>query len=296
MEAGMAEAASLGTGEGPSSYCRDNLRVVRPGVYCATCGSEVPCGMHTPPTPDAACLALIGPCGGMFGHFLDGLTERCQVKRFDWLEGLDGGTFGILHYTENDFAGLLHQLQERDPAAYERVRLAGHNAEVTNASVCSAQRTDGGFICNPDMRAMMRVALHEPSFTKVQLAEAYRQYQRRMAGASNHFRSPFGQLMWAIASNNPGSCHASFSNVIAACPAFSGSDENAKIECFLQKFEELGCRGGVASAGRRVIAIRHWLRDVSRVPGAIAPAPDLPALEACIPGSGASTSNPSASH
>jgi|GEM_PF-7005477 len=275
------DTETAGGGGGAHSFCRENLRVERPGVFCATC-HDVPCAMHTPPTPDSACLALIGTCGGTFGRFLDGLTEHCLVKRFDWLESLDGGTFGILHYTENNFAGLIRALESKDPPAYARVMAAGHNTSVTNASVCAANRNNGGFVCNPELLSMMRVALREPSFTKVQLADAYHQFTTRMAGGSTHFRSPFGQIMWAIASNNPGSCGASFSGVIAACPVFSGTDENAKIECFLQKFTELGCRGGTASAGRRATAIRSWLRDVSRTPGVSAP-PSLATLEACIP-------------
>lgn len=276
-----ARDAETPGGGGPHSLCRENLRVIRPHTYCAAC-SNVPCGMATPSTPDAACMALIGPCGGTFGRFLDALTEHCQVKRFDWLESLDGGTFGILHYTEDNFAGLMQQLQNKDAAAYGRVLAAGHNQPVTAAALCAANRSSRGFVCNADYLAMLRTALREPAFTRVQLDNAYAQFTRRMSGASSHFQSPFGQIMWAIVSNNPGSCGASFSNVIAACPAFNGNDENAKIECFLQKYVELGCRGGVVSAGRRARAIRSWLQGTSRSPGA-SPPPSLAAVTACIP-------------
>jgi hypothetical protein len=88
--------------------------------------------------------------------------------------------------------------------------------------------------------------------------------------------------MWATVANNPGSCGAGFSNVLAACSsAFQGTNETAKIDCFLEKYVELGCRDGYPGNLRRVQSIRANLQNVSQTQAP--PAPTLQALENCIP-------------
>jgi hypothetical protein len=271
---------------GPDSLCRQNLiRTSRPGkrdVWCSICG----CGVMQNGIPDNACLALTGTCGGAYGQFLDALTGHCTGKTFKWLEGLDGGTFGILHYTENEFSSLMHRLEAKDPIAYGRVVAAGNSAPITNAAICASNQADHGFVCNTNYRAMLEAALRERSFTLVQLEDSYNKYVSRRRSAESHgFRSAFGQAMWATVSNNPGSCNSPteglFYNVIAACPAFQGGSENDKIECFLQKYVELGCRDGAPGAARRVQSIRQNLQGLSRTKSA--PLPTLSDLERCIP-------------
>ncbi len=279
--------ATGASGGGPTTFCRENLVRTPRGagkrdVWCSACG----CGVMKSGRPDNACLALTGSCGGGYGQFLDALTGHCSGKTFGWLEGLDGGTFGILHYTENEVAGLVNRLQAKDPEAYARVMAAARGLPVTNAAICASNRTDRGFVCNPGYRSMIEAALRERSFTLVQLEDSYNAYVSRRRSAERHgFRSAYGQALWATVANNPGRCNSRerglFYNVIEACPAFRGGSENDRIECFLEKYVEFGCRDGAPGARRRVESIRRQLQGVSR--SEAAPLPTLAQLEACVP-------------
>ena len=283
-EAGAVNAPAAGPG--PAMFCRQTLtahpRVRNSTVWCNGCSGRVPCGPRSPRTPDPACQALIGPCGGSFGRFLKATTSDCRSKTFHSFEGLDGGTYGIIGSMHMSFTRRMASLRTIDPAVYARVMTAGHNRPLTNQSLCLSNQTDHGWVCNPDYLAMLRTALPTRAFAIAQLQDAYRKYTQRVSIASSHgFRSEFGQAMWATVMNNPGRCGAGFGIVFQACSAVQNGTESQRIDCFLQKFAELGCRGGVPGATRRANAIRQMLRGVSRTE--TAPAPTLAQLEACIP-------------
>lgn len=282
----LVEGAPQGAPQrGPSSFCRENLQYTprqppRRAVWCAACGG---CRVISTGIPDNACLALIGPQGGGFGQFLDALTGNCRGKTFGWLETLDGGTFGILHYTENEFAPLMQRLQRKDPAAYARaVAAGGGNPAISNAAICESNRTDRGFVCNQGYKNMLVAALRERSFTLVQLEDAYNRYISRTQNAASHgFRSAYGQAMWATVVNNPGSCGGGFPRVLAACSRFTGNDEQQKIDCFLEQYVAQGCRDGYPGNARRVQSIRTNLQGVSTT--APPQTPSLQQLESLIP-------------
>ncbi len=283
LDPANAGAPSGASGGGPASLCRENLvRTPRAGttvVWCSGCGG---CGVITHAMPDRACEALTGPCGGTYGQFIAATTGRCRGKTFGWIEMLDGGTFGILHYNENDFTQLLQRMQRRDPTAYSRVIAAGGGLPVTNAALCASSRTDRGFLCNTGYMAMLRAATREPAFTLAQLEDSYEKHlQRRRLAEGRGFHSAYGQAMYGAVMNNPGRCGGGFRGVFAACPAFQGNDETAKIDCFLEQYVVQGCRDGIEGARRRAAVIRIQLANVSQT---TAPAPPtLAALEACLP-------------
>ncbi len=251
-------------GAGPHSLCRDNLRPVG-HAWCAAC--NIACEMR-PTRPDNACLGVINgapPCGGSFGYFLKALTDNCQSKRFYWLDGLDGITFGILHSTEDNIPSLMRRFQSIDNAGFQAAMgdQAGHALDPT--WLCNAQRQQRGVICDQGFRTAMERALASRGFMQAQLQDAFSKYQRRIQLGSRYFRSEFGQLMWAVALNNPGACGADFGPIVRACSSeFAGNDENAKINCFLEQFPRIPCRGGVAGATRRANSIRNNLANASK--------------------------------
>ncbi len=279
-------ATGTATGAGPARFCRQTL-AGRPSsgnitVWCAACQSQVSCGTTVVGGPDPACPALIGTCGGSYGQFLASVTGNCSGKTFRSLEGLDGGTFGILGYMQQNLTGLLRKLQQKDPAVYNQVMTAGNNRDTSAAALCASNQTDRGFICNADYRNMLQTALPTRAFALAQLQDSYTKYSQRVRAAATHgFRSSYGQAMWATVANNPGRCGAGFGIVLEACQSRSGASESERIDCFLEKFVELGCRGGVPHARRRADSIRQELRNVSRT-DSVAP-PTLEQLEACIP-------------
>ncbi len=248
---------------GPASLCRENLAHPNPHAWCAACGS-VSCQMHPPATPDRACLALSGargtalPCGRDFGLFLRAVTDGCVSKRFDWFDGLDGVTFGILHYTENDLPKLLHEFQGEDSAAYTRI-FGTSGVTVSQQWFCTTNRESRGVACHEGFRNAMRQALREPAFTRVQAKNAFHAYQSRIR--SSPFSSPYGKTVWATVLNNPGHCGAGFTSVLAACPA--SASEEARIRCFLDQYVTQGCRNGTASAESRRASI---LQNLSGAP------------------------------
>lgn len=275
------EGAVGADGRGPATYCRENL-VPRPHqgtgtVWCAACGGG--CSVIETGRPDHVCQALVGQCGGAFGAFLKALTDNCQSKTFGWLETLDGGTFGIMHYISTNVDGLMTRLQRRDAAAYGRVMAAANGQQPTEQAICASQRNDRGFICNPGYRAMITTALRERSFTLVQLEDAFDKYNRRAQIARSYqFTSAYGQAMWAVMLNNPGACGGSLAPLRAAC---TQTDESARIDCFLRKFAEVPCRGSADGARNRVTSMTNHLSGLSRSSGS-APV-TLQQLEACVP-------------
>ncbi len=284
---GPAATGNAGTtGPGPARFCRQTLAArPRPNnstVWCAACQSVVSCGTRIIGGPDPACPALIGSCGGSYGKFLASVTGNCSGKTFRSLEGLDGGTYGILGYMHQNLPQLLQKLQRKDAATYNRVLTAGNNRDISANAFCTSNQTDRGFICNADYRRMLETALPTRAFALAQLEDSYNKYQQRVRAATSHgFRSSYGQAMWATVANNPGRCGAGFGIVLDACRHLSGASESERIDCFLDKFVELGCRGGVPGARRRAESIRQELRNVSRT-DSVAP-PTLQQLEACIP-------------
>lgn len=283
---GAATGGSAANGQGPARYCRQTLAAnPRPNnatVWCAACGTQVSCGTRVIGGPDPACPALIGSCGGSYGKFLASVTGNCSGKTFRSLEGLDGGTYGILGYMQQNLPQLLQLLQRKDAAVYNRVMTAGNNRDTSANALCASNQSDRGFICNQDYRHMLETALPTRAFALAQLEDSYRKYEQRVRAAISHgFRSSYGQAMWATAANNPGRCGPEFGIVLDACRSLSGASESERIDCFLQKFVELGCRGGVPGATRRADSIRQELRGVSRT-DSVAP-PTLAELEACIP-------------
>jgi hypothetical protein len=279
-------ATGTATGAGPARFCRQTLAArPRPNnstVWCAACQSQVSCGTTIVGGPDPACPALIGRCGGSYGQFLASVTGNCTGKTFRSLEGLDGGTYGILGYMQQNLPQLMRKLQQKDAAVYNRVVTAGNNRDTSASALCASNQTDRGFICNADYRNMLQTALPTRAFALAQLQDSYEKYSQRVRAAASHgFRSSYGQAMWATVANNPGRCGAGFGIVLEACRSHSGASESERIDCFLEKFVELGCRGGVPGARRRADSIRQELRNVSRT-DSVAP-PTLEQLEACIP-------------
>lgn len=263
-ETGQVRDNTATPGGGPTSLCRQNLRPSG-HAWCAAC--NVACEMRAT-QPDNACLNIINgapPCGGSFGYFLKALTDNCQSKRFYWLDGLDGITFGILHSTEDNIPSLMRRFQSVDSAGFQTAMgdQAGHALDPS--WLCNAQREQHGVICDQNFRAAMERALASRGFMQAQLQDAFAKYQRRIQLGAAHFHSEFGQLMWAVALNNPGACGANFAPILQACSSqFAGDDENAKIECFLDQFPRIPCRGSAAGAARRASSIRNNLANASK--------------------------------
>ena len=285
-EGGTTTSGANVSGQGPARFCRQTLAAnPRPNnstVWCSACNPSISCGTRIIGGPDPACPALIGSCGGSYGKFLASVTANCGGKTFRSLEGLDGGTYGILGYMQQSLPGLMQKLQRKDPAVYNRVMAAGNNRDISANALCASNQNDRGFICNQDYRRMLETALPTRAFALAQLEDSYHKYEQRVRSAISHgFRSSYGQAMWATVANNPGRCGAGFGIVLAACSNLSGASESERIDCFLEKFVELGCRGGVPGARRRADSIRQELRGVSRT-DSVAP-PTLEQLEACIP-------------
>ncbi len=282
-----AEGVNISSnGAGPARFCRQNLAAnPRPGnstVWCAACSTTVSCGTRIVGGADPACPALIGSCGGSYGKFLAAMTGNCVGKTFRSLEGLDGGTYGIMGYMQQNLPGLMQKLQQKDPGVYTQVMTAGNNPDITPTGLCRSNQSDRGFICNANYRRLLETALPTRAFALAQLEDSYNKYRQRVTAAAAHgFRSSFGQAMWATVANNPGSCGAGFQNVLDACRDRAGASESERIDCFLQKYVELGCRGGVPGATRRAASIRQELSSLSRT-DSVAP-PTLQQLEACIP-------------
>ncbi len=259
----LNEDGSVGA-TGPHSLCRENLLHPNPNAWVAACGPQ---GLQpsTNSAAQTACTMLTTQCGRDFGYFLRGISDNCRSKRFDGIYGLDGVTFGILDFTEDNLVGLLNDYRRENPTGYERA-FGSSGVEVNARWFCETNRSARGLMCHEGFRNAMQQVLRDPAFIRVQTKTAYRLYRGRLSLAS-HFSSPYGRVMFAIVLNNPGRCGSEFAGVFRACgAAFSGNDENQKIECFLREYEMQGCRNGVSSARSRVVAIRGQLTGLSRAP------------------------------
>jgi len=271
-------------GPGPASYCRQTLQPcnAQGNVWCGACRQQVAWNTHNIGGPDPACRALLGACTGLYGRFLSTITGNCQSRDFRSLEGLDGGTYGILGSMHQNLTRHLQLMRTNDQAAYDRVVAAGNNQDTSPAALCASNQNDRGFICNTNYRNILQAALPTRAFTIAQLEDSYRKFQQRIRSANSHgFRSSYGVIMWATVGNNPGACGSGFERVFAACSQFTGGSESERIDCFLEKYVELGCRGGVGYARSRANTIRQLAQGLSKT-DSVAP-PSLDQVKACVP-------------
>ncbi len=153
-------------------------------VWTAACGHNV-----SKPRLDPICQR-IATCkaAGAYGGFLYAVTESCGSKHFDDYFGLDGLTFGIAHWTQNNLPKVLHVYQARSKDQYEKIfgplNIPINNGCVSAQWVCEANK-QGRLACAPDIRDAFFEAMKDPEFVKAEI-DVY----RRVRGTSQTILPP----------------------------------------------------------------------------------------------------------
>ena len=236
-------------------------------VWTTSCG---PVTMKS--TPDKFCRELAKcPSAGGFGHFLQAVTSNCTEKHFDGYFGLDGLTFGILDWTQDNLATVLQAYQRRNKDRFEQifgtVRMPMNNGCIDATWICESNK-QGYLNCDPTFRAAFTKGLQESDFKMAQVDVAFDTYSKRIARYSSlALKSEYGNVAMAVVGNNlaPRSeCKPAAWK--AACAG--QANETDLVNCMLDQYVMHRCRGSRDGAAerRRVSEIKRVYSDKESTP------------------------------
>ncbi|MDR5754894.1 MULTISPECIES: hypothetical protein [unclassified Caballeronia] len=235
-----------------------------------------PCGMKVNTSPerlDKLCEQIATcPGSGAFGGFLSAVTEHCRRKQFDGYFGLDGITFGILDWTQDNLPSVLGAYQKRNRERFNEVfgklGMPMKNGCIDARWVCNANR-QGTLTCDQEFNAALRKGLQDPDFKKAELDVALRTYRTRLKKyAPLGLKSEYGNVaMFTVGNNLRPVSQCEPTAWKAAC---IGKDrgEPAVVDCMLKIYADNGCRGTGTreEANARVKAIQERYKDRRDVP------------------------------
>ena len=234
--------------------------------FCADCPG-VSCNFtRTTPDPicaryacaDASCRpAAAAPCGGSFGLYLHALSVGCKHKSIDYLDGLDGLTYGIRNSWSANMPGLLQEFATANRQLFEETfrgaDLASwyRNGQVQSAGLCQLQLRQHGLACHAGLRNALHTAATRQPFIQAMLSDAFNHFRGSCATAVHAgFTSVYARVTWAVMANNPGHCN--IGRLAAACRG----TQDQKTECLINSYVRNACRDGADGARRRAAAIR----------------------------------------
>ena len=120
---------------------------------------------------------------GGFGKFLSAVTGQCGSKHFKDYFGLDGLTFGILDWTEDNLPMLLHTYQQKSAASFTAtlgaLALPIKDGCLDPKWACDNNKK-GVLMCNATFRAAFEKALGTAEFQQAQAIEALAAYETRL--------------------------------------------------------------------------------------------------------------------
>ncbi|MFM0125902.1 hypothetical protein P0D73_44985 [Paraburkholderia sp. RL18-101-BIB-B] len=210
-----------------------------------------PCGMSANKSDsrlDPLCQQIANcPASGAFGGFLSAVTGECRSKQFDGYFGLDGMTFGILDFTQDNFPDIVQAFRKRSQERFDQIfgklGIPMKKGCVDAHWLCDANR-QGNLTCDPKFYAVMREAVHDPIFKQAQIDIALKKYTQRLKKwASLGLKTEYGNVAMITVDNNlrdgPQCRPAAWK---AACTGKSGG-EAALVDCMLRKYMKGACRG-----------------------------------------------------
>jgi len=196
--------------DNPTEHPEEGKKEEPQFVYVAPCQPKG----HTPHL-DKLCDDLSnehcpGSYKGGFGLFLRSVTEDCKSKSFEGYFGLDGMTYGILDFTEDNLPGIF-ELAQRDPqtkAEFEKMFaktdvLKEMKGGCLDKEWACDQNNKGYFNCDPEYRAAMENFVTHPLMQQLQLQIAYDAYLSRIERYyCLGMKTIFGNVMLATVANN----------------------------------------------------------------------------------------------
>ncbi|MGF6571130.1 hypothetical protein ABH945_003251 [Paraburkholderia sp. GAS333] len=124
---------------------------------------------------------------GAFGKFLQSVTFDCKGKHFEGYFGLDGMTFGILDWTQDNLPRVLKAYQLRNGERYRELfgnlDIPTKNGCVDERWVCESNR-QARLTCDPTFHSAFAESLREPDFKKAQIDVALDAYEGRRGASS----------------------------------------------------------------------------------------------------------------
>jgi len=219
------------------------------------------CGPNTEPTRvDPICRQIsTRPAAGGFGKFLQAVTSDCTDKHFDSYFGLDGMTFGILHWTSNDLPPVLQAYHARNAREFDEtfgtLNMPMKDGCLDAKWACDSNRK-GRLMCDASFRDAFARAIKTADFQKAEVDVALAAYEtriRRLAGLG--LKTEYGNTALAVLANNlrPGSaCRPeTWKKACAGQP-----DETRLVDCMLDQYARHSCRGTPDGSLKRVKAIK----------------------------------------
>jgi hypothetical protein len=233
------------------------------------------CGPNTfPEQLDTICDEVSRcPGAGSFGKFLRAVTGECKSKHFHGYFGLDGLTFGILDWTEDNLPALLQAYQQRSPDSFAQT-LGGVGLPIQGGCLearwaCENNR-QGRLMCDARFHNAFEAALRTAEFQQAQVMQALMTYEQRLQRfASLGLQTEYGKVAMAVIANNlklsKPECQPS--RWKAACTG--QPDERSMVDCMLNHYANNSCRGRRSGSERRRDEIKRVFSaptDVGIVP------------------------------
>jgi len=231
-------------------------------IWTVACkGPDAPAGWSntSPERLDQICRQ-ISRCSaaGSFGKFLRAVTSDCMSKHFDGYFGLDGMTYGILHWTSNNLPQTLQAYQLRDKKKFDEIfgklSLPMKNGCLDPNWVCDNNK-QGNLMCRAAFHDAFALSLKTAEFQKAQIDQALKEYEQRIERAANlGLKTEYGTTAMAVVANNlrPNeSCRPETWK--KACTG--QSDETELVRCMLQQYAKNSCRGSLRGSRSRMDAI-----------------------------------------
>jgi hypothetical protein len=220
------------------------------------------CGPNTFPSyPDTICQQISSCQGaGGFGKFLQAVTSNCTEKHFEGFFGLDGLTFGILDWTEDNLPPILRAFQSRSESKFDetlgKLNLPMERGCLNPQWACESNRHDR-FMCNKDFYDAFSTALKTSEFQKAQIDFALKQYNYRLKTYEKlGLKTEYGNTTLAVVANNlvrKDSCRPETWR--KHCE--SHEDEHKLVDCMLEQYVKNECRGSLEGSKRRARSIKN---------------------------------------
>lgn len=226
------------------------------------------CGPNTfPQTLDRICdeISRCQAAGG-FGKFLDAVTGQCRSKHFAGYFGLDGMTFGILDWTEDNLPTLLRAYRRQSPASFDATLGAlglPMQGECLDAKWACENNRQGRLMCVQEFSAAFRQAIGTAEFQQAQVSVALDDYEHRLKRfAGLGLQTEYGNIaMLTVANNLVKSDACTPAAWKAACAG--RPDEKAVVDCMLDRYVEHACRGSPEGSARRRDDIKRTFAGAS---------------------------------
>jgi hypothetical protein len=236
------------------------------------------CGPNTFRAPADKVCREISQCqaAGGFGKFLSAVTGQCESKHFRGYFGLDGLTFGILDWTEDNLPMLLHAYQQRSAASFTAtlgaLALPIKDGCLDPKWACDNNKK-GVLMCDATFRAAFEKALGTAEFQQAQAIEALAAYETRLKRfESLGLASEYGNVAMAVVANNlrgGEDCRpATWKATCAGQP-----DEKRLVDCMLDQYVAHECRGSRRASESRRDEIKRVFASATEA-GIVHPAAD----------------------